>query len=150
MVDEEAGALVDHELFHQRSTHAHGHRADHLAAGRLRIEDTAGGTHGKHAAHADLGGRGIDADFDEVRAEGRLLVLPGEIAVLDFVFGAEAAIGGSPRQRHASIARAHLAVGELRFGGVEAERLRDRLAQLDAGGINAGGGVVAAPLPAGT
>jgi hypothetical protein len=61
-----------------------------------------------------------------------------------------AAFARSLRQRHVTIARANLTIGELRFRRVEAEFLRDRLAQLDAGGINARGGVVAAPLPAGT
>ena len=34
VVDEEAEALVDRELLHQRRADAHGHRADHLAARR--------------------------------------------------------------------------------------------------------------------
>ena len=39
VVGEETGALVDCEFLHQRRANAHGHRADHLAASRLGVED---------------------------------------------------------------------------------------------------------------
>src|ERR1700722_545510 len=69
VIDEEAVALVDHELLHERRAHPHGHRADHLAARGLRIEDATGGAHREHAPDANFGRRGINADFDEMRAE---------------------------------------------------------------------------------
>ena len=61
-----------------------------------------GRAHGQHAAHADLAGGGVDADLDEVRAEGRLLVLLVEVAVLDRVLGDEVAVAGGLGQRHAA------------------------------------------------
>ena len=111
----------------------------------LRIEDAAGCAHREHAAHADLAGGGIDADFDEMRAEGRLLVLLVEVAELDRVLGDEAAFARRLGERHAAVARRDLAVGEHRVGGVEAELLRHGLAQLHAGGIDAGRRAVARP-----
>ena len=50
-------------------------------------------------------------------------------------------------ERHAAVARADLAVGEHRIGGVEAELLRHRLAQLDAGGVDAGVELLAPHCP---
>ncbi len=85
VVDEEAEALVDREFLHQRGADAHRHRADDLAARRLRVQDAARGADREHAPDADLAGRGVDADFDEMRAEGRLLVPLAEVAVLDLV-----------------------------------------------------------------
>ena len=105
-----------------------------------------GGADREHAPHADLARRGIDADFDEVRAEGRLLVASCR----------GRRIRSRPRRRARRRPRPRAsgtlrlpartcAVREHRVGGVEAELLRDGLAQLHAGGIDAGGRVVARP-----
>ena len=51
-------------------SHAHGHGADDLAAGRLGIEDAAGRANGQHAAHADLCSEGVH----------KLLAGPGRLA----------------------------------------------------------------------
>src|SRR5207244_9951691 len=91
---------------------------------------------------------GVDADLDEVRTESRLLIRLVEVAVFDRVLGDEAAVARGLGERHAAIARANLTVREHRVGGVEAELLRHRLAQLDARGIDTGGRVVGAPLSA--
>ena len=104
VIDEEAATLVDHQLFHQRSTHAHGHGTDYLAARRLRIQDAACRAYREHAPHADFRRRGIDADLDEMRAEGRLLILLVEITIFDAVFGREATLARGVRERHAAIA----------------------------------------------
>jgi hypothetical protein len=40
MLDEETATLVNGEFFHQCRTDTHGHRADHLAASSLRIQNT--------------------------------------------------------------------------------------------------------------
>ena len=87
-------------------------------------------------------------DLDEMGAEGRLLILLAEIAELDRVLGRNAAVARRLGERHAAIARADAAVGERNLGGVEAELARHGLAQLDAGGIDAGGRAVCTPLPA--
>src|SRR6185312_13252584 len=137
VIDEEAATLVDYQLFHQRRTYAHGHRTDYLAARRLRIENAAGCAYREHPAHTDFGGRGIDADLHEVRAEGRLLILFVELTIFDAVLSREAALAGSVRKRHAAIGEPDLAVDELGFGRVEAELLRHGLAQLDAGRVDA-------------
>ena len=66
-----------------------------------------------YAPDPHLGRGGIDADLDEMRAEGRELMLLVEAAELDRILGHQ-------------LARPDLAVGELRVGGVqrEARRLR--------------------------
>ena len=69
VIDEEADALVDDELLHQRGANSHGHRADHLATCRFWIEDAARGADGQHAPYADFGRGDIDTDFDEMRAK---------------------------------------------------------------------------------
>ena len=104
VVDEEAETLVDREFLHQGRAHAHGHRADDLAARRLGIEDTAGGAHGEHAPHARLTGRGVDADFDEVRPERRLMKFLVEIAEFDSVLGGHAGVARGLAERHLAIA----------------------------------------------
>ena len=115
----------------------------------LGIEDAAGRAHREHAAHADLAGGGIDADLDEMRAEGRLLVLLVEVAVFDRVLGDELAVAGAPR-RAARCGRPTRTwpSANTASAGVEAELLRHRLAQLHAGRVDAGGRAVAAPLAA--
>jgi hypothetical protein len=80
VVDEEAVALVDHQILHQGRARAHGHGADHLAARRFRVEDAAGRADRQHAPDAHLAGRGIDGDLDKMPAEGRELSLLVEIA----------------------------------------------------------------------
>ena len=95
VIDEEAAALVDREFLHQRRADAHGHRADHLAARRLRIEDAAGGADREHPPHADFRRCGVDADLDEMRAEGRLLIVLVEVAVFDAVLGDETAVAAA-------------------------------------------------------
>src|SRR3954462_1498551 len=83
-----------------------------------------------------------------MRAEGRLLIFLVEVAIFDRIFGDDTALTRGFGQRHAAITRAHLAVRKYCVRGIEAELLRDRLAQFDASRIDAGGRVVAAPLSA--
>ena len=94
VVDEKAPVFVDDKFFHQRGPDTHRHGADHLAACRFRIEDAARRAHRKHALDADLPGRGIDFEFNEMRAEGRLLIFLIEIAIFDLVLGGKAAFAG--------------------------------------------------------
>ena len=56
VVDEEAEPLVDREFLHQGAADAHRHRADDLAARRLRVEDAAGGADRQHPPDPDLSG----------------------------------------------------------------------------------------------
>jgi len=56
------------------------HRADHLAAGRLRVQDAANREGVAHAPHAHFAGGRIDADLGKVRAERGLRAGLGQIA----------------------------------------------------------------------
>jgi hypothetical protein len=56
--------------------------------------------------------RAIDPQFDEVRAERRLLMCFGQIAVLDKILGNEFAIHRRLTQRHTTITRHNLPIGE--------------------------------------
>ena len=114
----------------------------------LGLRMRPGGTDGEHPAQADLGGRGIDGDLDEVGAEGRLLIALLEVAEFDPVLGDEIAGTRGFGEGDTAIAQSDAAVGEGEVGGGKAEPLRHGLAQLDAGGIDAGGRAVGAPLPA--
>ena len=89
VVDEEPAPLVDRELLHQCGSRAHGHRSDHLAARRHRIQDSAGGTHREHATDPNLAGEAINGSLDEVSAEGRLLVALVEASPFHLVLGDE-------------------------------------------------------------
>src|SRR5437667_302078 len=97
------------------------------AAGRQvcrACPDKRARAHRQHATHANLGRCGVDADFNEVRAEGRLLVLLVEVAIFDRVLGDDAALARGFGERRAAIAPVDLAVRKHGFGGVEAEFLR--------------------------
>ena len=80
--------------------------------------------------------------------EGRLLILFVERAIFDAVLRRQNATTRSLGKRNGAIAGAHLAIGELHVGSVEAQPLRHLLAQLDAGRVQAGGGIIGAPLAA--
>src|SRR5262245_34353881 len=84
-----------------------------------------------------------------MRTESRLLDLLGEVAIFNAVLAGQIAVASCLRERNAAITGTHLTIGELGFGRIEAELLRDLLAQLDAGGIDAGGRIGAAELAAG-
>src|SRR5437016_5909621 len=62
-------AVVDLRRLQQRLADAPGDAADHLAAGRLRIDDPTGAVDGDGAANARDAERLVDADLDEHRAE---------------------------------------------------------------------------------
>jgi hypothetical protein len=137
VIDEEAMPLVERQFLHQGAADAHRHGADHLATGGLGVQDAPGCTHGEHAPDPDLAGRGVDTNFHEVGAEGGLLVLLVEVAVLDAVFGNQAIGARCLGERHHPLARAHHAVGELRVARGHAELPHHGLAQLHAGRIDA-------------
>jgi hypothetical protein len=115
VVDEEADALVDHQVFHQRRADAHRHRADHLAARRLRVQDAARPRTRPACAARALAGGASTADFDEVGAEGRLLVFLVQVAVFHRVLGHQFAARAACAAA-ALAAGAHHAVRELGRG----------------------------------
>jgi hypothetical protein len=92
----------------------------------------------------------VDADFHEMSAEGRLLVFFVEVTVFHRVFRGDAVRTRGFGERCAAITCSHLAIRKNRLRQIKAELLRHCFTQLDAGGVNAGGRTVAAPLPAGT
>lgn len=118
MVDEEAALLVDDELLRKSTANAHCHRSDHLTACGDRIEDAACSTDGEHPPDSSLAGRHIYAHFDEMRAEGGLLMGLGELAELDAVLGHEPFIAGGFRKGHAAVAGPNFATGEDEVIGI--------------------------------
>ncbi len=150
MVDEEAQALVHRQLFHQCRADAHGHRADDLTARRRRVEDPSRSAHREHAPYANLASGGIDGDFDEVRAEGRLLIFLGQITELDAVLADQRAAFSRVAQRQALAADPHLCIGKLRLIRGQPELGRHRFAQFHARSVDPSGGAVAAELATGT
>ena len=146
MVDEEAEALVDRELFHQRRAGAHRHRADHLTARRLRVRI-------RPAAQT--------ASMRRMRVSPVAASTPTSTKCAPKV-DCWYFLSRSPNSMRSSatmpLSPAAWASGTLRLpertwpsakhcvGGVEAELLRHGLAQLDAGGIDAGGRAIARPI----
>ncbi len=148
MIDEEAEPLVDGQFLHQRRARAHRHRADNLAARGLGVEDAPGSADREHTAHPYLARHRVHPDFAEMRAEGRLLICLGEVAIFHHILGDEVAVGRGLGERDALSPGADLAVFEDRGRGVETELFGDRRAQLCACGIDTGGRTVRTPLAA--
>ena len=139
VIDEIAEARIDHELLHQRRARAHGHRPDHLVAGRFGVENAACRECAGLAADADFAGQRVYADFAKVRTEGGLRVFLAQVAELDLVLDRRAARPGGVAQFHALARRFDPTVLEHGVGAVEAGRLIQFVAHLDAGGVDAGG-----------
>ena len=148
VVDEEADLRVDDQLLRQRAADAHGHRADDLAACLLGVEDASRGAHRQHPAHAGFAACHVHGDLGEMRGECGQLFPFVEVAELDRVLDHDLAIAGRLAQGHATIACADFALAEFRGVRAEPESRRHHLAQLHAGGVDAGGRTVAAPLAA--
>src|SRR5690606_26458231 len=148
MVDEESAPLVDEQLLHQRSTNAHAHRADHLAAGGPGIEDAARRAHRQHAAYAGFARQGMHCHLDEVRSESALLRLLARVPEVNAVLTGEwPGIRSRPEVERA-VSAAHFSVGKIRRGGIDDQLLSHRLTQLYTGSINTSGRTIAAPLSA--
>ena len=70
VVEVVAELAVHDALLVQRHREAHGHAADELRARRLRVDDAADAEDAEHPREADLAAVDVDADLDELGAEG--------------------------------------------------------------------------------
>ena len=158
VVEVVAELAVHDALLLQRHPEAQGHAADELGARGLRVDDAADREHAEHAREPDLAAVGVDADLDELGAEG----VARELGLrLDLVAGVDGHLAlalrrAAPRRparrrcptrrcpssrRRRGVAEVGVADLEPHVLGVDAERVGGDLGQDGArAGADVGGG----------